>query len=213
MKSTLNSPQVVAAIISGMIALILAIVPTIINNSATASPSATPVPITTDLVAIPTSTEPSTPIPTVIATETPVIVLTSLVTLSPIPTEPSQDTEAPPANVLLAYDDVSFTIYNQSAQSLSINDLHFRSANASWDATKWGPSLANNFRANNCLRLRDINSGQQQPPSFCGTLLGLQLVDRSLLFWANADEFEIFKGDALIATCPTANDTCPIFVP
>jgi len=224
MKSTLTNPQVVAAFISGIVALILAIVPTLLNNTATSSPTETPAPITVAVESVseqPIATPTEIPItPTTIATNEPsptevaVILPTATFTEIPIPTAtPLQATEAPPANVLLVYDEVSFTIYNQSAQTLSINDLHFRSANASWDATKWGPSLANNFKENNCLRLRDINSGQRQPPSFCGTLLGLQLIDSSLLFWANATDFEVFKGNTRIATCSTDTDTCAIFVP
>ncbi len=224
MKDTLNSPQVVAALITSTVAIVLALAPMILNNSATASPTEPAAPITVVDESIaehptdePVPTEKTVDIPTAtndpLPTETPIIVPTSTSTVAVVPTETSMPaTEPPPANVLLAYDDVSFTIYNQSSQTLSVNDLQFRSSSANWDAVKWGESLASNFQANNCLRIRDINSGQRQPPSFCGTLLGLQLVDTSLLFWVNTDEFEVRHNGALIATCSTTNETCPIFV-
>jgi len=225
MKNTLNSPQVVAALITSTVAIVLALAPTLLNNPATSSPTETPAPITVvdesiaehptnEPIATATTVTVSTSTDEPMPSETPSILPTTTYTLTPIPTETLvPPTEPPPANVLLVYDDVSFTIYNQSAQTLSVNDLQFHSSTASWDAIKWGESLASNFPANNCLRIRDVNSGNQQPPSFCGTLLGLQLVDTSLLFWINTDEFEVRHNGTPIATCSTANESCAIFVP
>lgn len=237
MKDTLNSPQVIAALITSAVAVILAIVPTLINNSS--QPSPTPIPITEAVVnvIVPTETPAIASSPTdendTEATDTTEPTTTSVPPTDEPPTATSippthvpptstsippsatsiPATDIPPANVLLMYDDVSFTIYNQSAQQLSISNMSFQSSSGSWDASQWGVALTDKFAASNCLRLRDVNSGQRQPPAICGTLLGLQLTSGSTLFWLNVAEFDVLIDGSTVATCSIADESCGVFVP
>ena len=230
-KSSLASPQVLAAIITALAALIVALVPLLTNNATTA-------PIPTPTVA-PTSMPTSTPVsPTDIPTaalmpptDIPTVILVlpttanlplATVTAFPLPTEitlmPSEpDTsqaEVGSANVLLMYDDVSFTIYNQDDRTLSISDIRFSSSSGRWDGEAWGPSLARSFPADNCLRLRNAASGQRQPPAICGSnLYGLQLVGPQALFWLNVDAFEVAHNGEVIATCRADAGSCEVSVP
>ena len=236
MKNLLLTPQVIGALITSSVAIILALVTTS-NNAPPPIPTPTVAPTIITVIATeqsnaeptiaPTENEPETDEPTTeptklptnepTTTEPPTAIPTNeppaTNTFTPMPSDtPIPPTDPPPPNVMLIYDDASFTVHNQSSQTVSLSDMLFRSTSGSWEGRKWGPSLASNFPANNCLRLRDINSGQRQPPSRCGTLLGLQLIDTSLLFWLEVDQFEVLNKGNLIATCLTAEDTCPIFV-
>ena len=208
MKKILTSPQVIAAIITGTITIAVAVLPGILDNSEPAIPTQAPTstPIATQ------SPEP-TALPTQTPTPLPVIEPTSPSTPIPAPTVTVAPTNPPPANILLIYDDVSFTVYNQSSQPLSLDTMRFQSANGRWEARNWGPGLAASLPADNCLRMRDITSSERQPPSICGNLWGFQLVGSSALFWLGVDTFEVIHDETLIATCQTASDSCPISVP
>jgi len=220
------SPPVIGAIISSTVAIMLFVVPRMLDDSAsTPAPTATPpateiavvvqpdptdIEITeaepteeevpTQAEAIPVTTEP-------MPTDTPREVQATLV-----PTTAPTQTPAPPDNVLLLFDDVAFTVHNQSEGPLSLSDVRFQSANGSWDAVQWGPSLAQALPADNCLRMRDTASGQRQPPAICGNLYGFQLVGPTALFWLEVESFEVLKGDVVIATCATATATCPLYL-
>lgn len=198
MKDTFKSPQVIAAIITGVITIVVALVPIYLNNSSSVQP--TPVPTATTM-------------PTDIPATSVVIEVNDSPTPVPDTQTPVPATDAPDANVLLLYDDVSFTVYNQGSQSLALSNLSFRSSSGSWDASGWGTSLVDSFVADNCLRLRDTNSGQRQPPAICGNLLGLQLVGGSALFWLGTDTFDVVQDGTVIASCSSANEECPIFIP
>lgn len=254
MKDTLNSPQVIAALITSTVAVILAVVPTLINNSSQPSPTSIPITeavvevivptetptialsptdennteaqaVATDTTEPPTTTSvpptdepptatsiPSTKVP---PTSTPIPPTKAPPTSTPIPPTATSmpATDAPPANTLLMYDDVSFTIYNQGSQQLAISNMSFQSSSGSWDASQWGVALTDKFAVSNCLRLRDVNSGQRQPPAICGTLLGLQLTSGSTLFWLNVAEFDVLIDGSTVATCLIADESCGVFVP
>lgn len=199
MKDKLYSPQVIAAIITGVITIMVALVPIYLNRSST---QPDPVPIVT---AIPVATDVPAASPIVEASDSPTLVVD---TATPVPA-----TDAPDANLLLLYDDVSFTVYNQGSQTLSLSNLGFQSASSRWDASAWGTGLTDRFFADNCLRLRDVSSGQRQPPAICGNLLGLQLVAESALFWIGSDAFEVLQDGRLVATCSSTSEECAIFIP
>jgi serine/threonine protein kinase/uncharacterized protein YraI len=155
--------------------------------TSTSTPSAT---VTTEATA--TSTQPpasDTPVPT------------------PVPPTPA------PVNVMLLYDDVSFTLHNRAGRTLSLQGVSFRSASGSWNARSWGVSLYTNVPDNNCLRLRNAASGQRQPPAECGNLYGLQLVGRPALFWRSVEQFEVVRDGQVIATCRADAERCGVFIP
>jgi hypothetical protein len=198
-QNPLLSPQVLAALITGVVAIALALIPAL-----TANPQPTPTATFT-----PTIAPAATAVP---ATEAISLEPTSTSTFTPAPTLLPPATESPTANVLLLYDDVAFTISNQGSRTLSLANLRFRRSNGNWNASQWGVGLVDGFRADNCLRMRDTTASQRQPPSICGTLLGLQLVSGTALFWFDVDTFEVLNNDTVIAVCSTVDDTCPIYV-
>ena len=182
------------------IALVPAILPTQTMTLAS-PPEATDTPLPTSI----TTQEPTNiPLPTIIPSPTPTN--TALPTVVPSPTPK-------PVNVMLLYDNVSFTLYNQAGRLMSLQGVVFRSASGSWNARNWGVSLYQNLPENNCLRLRDASSGNRQPPPVCATLYGLQLVGTSALFWLNTNSFDVVLNGDVIATCSTDQDTCGVYIP
>lgn len=236
MKDTLNSPQVVAALITSFVAIALAVVPTLLNNNndsasapvvlITLTTVPTSEPVATEVVVVeststdtPPSLEPTDEPPTPTPTDVPPTSIPSSPTPTDVPptailTEiPPSPAPANPPNVILLYNASSFTVYNQSSQTLALDSIRFQSSSGHWDATSWGTGLVRTFPADNCLRMRDANSASQQPPAICGTLLGLQLTSGDTLFWLNTDEFDVLSNGEVIATCQTTTDTCEVYIP
>jgi|GEM_PF-1452625 len=239
MKDTLTSPQVVAALITSVVAIAIALLPTLTSNNNAPPPAPTMTSEPTVEVIEPTevteseptvveasSADSSTDVPTatdsptdspptdVSPTETP-MPTDAPPTATTVPTEPptATPTESAPPNVLLLYDASSFTMYNQSAGTLAVDNVRFQSASGRWDTTSWGTGLAQTFPADNCLRMRDVNSASQQPPAICGALLGLQLTSGDTLFWIGVDDFDVLVDGEVIATCLIAESSCAIAVP
>lgn len=190
----------------------------------TQTPTATPTltPTLTDTATLTATVTPSatdTPAPTATST------LTATFTMTPAPTETATPaaTDTPaftpvpptpiPGNVLLLYDDVSFTLHNRAGRVLSLEGVIFRSASGNWNARSWGVSVYISLPDNACLRLRDASSGQRQPPAACGTLYGLQLVGPPAHFWLNTDTFEVVRGGQVIATCRSDEGSCLVYIP
>ncbi len=233
-SSALSNPQVIAAIVGGIVTVIVAvvgIVPAIIANQ-NATPvvvTATPIPAATVAVVLPTS-PPPTAVP-VVPTEAQVQ-LTAILFVPPTdaqsaapdlpsPVFPSATvppenppTQAAAPNVLLMYDDVSFTLLNQTARTLSLEGVVFRSPGGEWEARKWGPSIYNSLPAGKCLRLRDAAVGQRQPPASCvNRIYALQEVGTPAFFWKARDRFEVLRNGEVIASCAAADGQCSIYVP
>lgn len=221
-----KNPQVIVSIIGGIVTIVVAIVgilPTIVNQNAapvqaTFTPTVMPFAtytVTDAAVAVlvteaPTTT--NTPEPAVQPTTIPptdIPMATDVPT--PVPQLPLMPTSVP--NLRLLYDDVSFTVHNPNNGIFSLEGVTFRSQTGEWDAALWGISIYNSLPANNCLRLRDAEAGQRQPPRICGNLYGLQLVGRTALFWLNTASFDILKGGTTIATCDATAGECLVYVP
>jgi hypothetical protein len=225
-ESPFQNPQIVAAIIGGIVTVLVAVVgiiPAIINRPATPTPvivTATPIPTSTAVlvanVVASATPLPPTPVPVTDVPPTTLPLAQPAATQPPIQLSPVSDNSTgpqPPAagNALLLYDDVSFTVLNQGTAKLSLVGVVFRSKNGEWDARKWGPSLYNQLPANRCLRLRISTSGNRQPPAACGNpLFGLQLVNGTALFWVNVDSFDVVRDGQTIATCQIADKQCVV---
>lgn len=241
--TALSNPQVIAAIIGGIVTVVVAIVgivPAIINSQRVTPVVVTATPImatTVPVVLLPQPTvTPVVPTVTPLA-PTPVAPTNAQVALTPIvynsPTTeaatPPQPTpifpsatvtpDAPPvqtgpANVLLMYDDVSFTLLNQDTRTLSFEGVFFRSSAGEWEARRWGPSIYNSLRPGMCLRLRDASVGQRQPPASCvNKIYALQEVGTTAIFWRNVDRFDVVRNGQVIASCAVADQQCAIAVP
>ncbi len=203
-ESIVTNPQVLVAIIGGVVTVLVAfvgIIPNLVNNQPTATPQPTVIVVTAT---------PQSPIATQISVETRVTAI--------LPTEAigSVQSNPPPiqpvtGNVLLMYDSESFTLINQSDQTLPLEEVVFRSSRGEWDARDWGPGVYNSLPANQCLRLRDATVGQRQPPAPCrDKIYGLQVVGTSALFWVGVDTFEVIRAGQVIATCSVSETTCLI---
>jgi hypothetical protein len=207
--SFLGNPQILAAIIGGAVTIVVAIigiVPALVNNKPT------PTPAPTIIVVTATTLPPeNTQIPPTL-TSIPILAPTDAVQ-TPLPisdtvTNLPQPTPAK-GNILVFYDEVSFTLQNQSVQKVSLDGIVFRSTAGQWEARTWGPGVYNALPAGECLRLRDATVGQRQPPSPCRNhIFGLQEVGTSALFWIGVDQFDVLHNETIIATCLIADTTC-----
>ncbi len=221
-QSSFTNPQVITAIIGGVVTLvaaILGILPSVLNRA----PEATAVIIVT-ATSMPTTfveaTSPPASAPTdVPATQaqptTEAIVPTAIpptaIPPTPIPPSPVPPTNAPsqPANALLIWDEVSFTALNQGGGGLSFGSVTFRSAGGSFDGRAWGSSLPSGY----CLRLRDAAVGSRQPPAECGgNLYSLLEVSGSALFWRGVDSFDVVQNGQVIATCAVSAGRCGVHI-
>ncbi len=204
-----RNPQIIVAIIGAITtigAAVITALAALLSNSNPPAPTSTPIVIT------------ATPIPAVVEVTPTPPTLALLASPSPLPLgTPVLFTNVPaavstsPINMLLLYDDVSFSLLNQSGSTLSLEGVTFRSASGSWDARDWGPSLYTSLPNGMCLRLRDATVGQRQPPAPCvNKIYGLIVAGRSALFWINTESFEVIRNGTVLATCQTAEGSCTI---
>jgi hypothetical protein len=191
--SSLRNPQIVAAIIGAVATLLVAVItviPTIINSSQT------PTPIVVTATVAPTSNPENSQ-----STQPPTAILQ--------PTEISS-----PSNVRVFYDGVSFTLLNESGNTLSLEGVSFRSDAGTWEARNWGASIYDRLPDGQCLRLRDRSAGQRQPPPACvNKIFSLIEVGSTAIFWVNVDNFEVVHSGEVIATCATVGGECGIHIP
>jgi hypothetical protein len=198
----LRNPQILAAIIGGVVTILVAIigiVPVLVNNQ--------PTPTLQPTVIVVTATSESTSTPEVVST----------LTSSPVPVSNLSTMQNQPiasdGNVLLIYDDVSFSLRNQSDQNISLEGITFESKAGRWDASGWGPGVYDRLPGEQCLRLRDATVGQRQPPTACrDQIYGLLEVGRSAMFWVGADSFDVVRDGTVIAVCQRAETSCLISV-
>ncbi|NWF68318.1 MAG: hypothetical protein HXY40_04470 [Chloroflexi bacterium] len=208
-ESVWKNPQTIVAIITGIVTVLVALIGILPNILPRNEPEPTPVvvvvaataapPTSTSGAAAPTHTslpaQPSTDMPATAPTDVPAAT-------------------APPANVLLLYDEVSFTLLNQSGRALSLQGVIFRSSAGQWDALRWGDTIYDRLPNASCLRIRDNASGTRQPPRQCADpIYGLMLVQGSDLFWLGVSSFDVLQNGAPLATCQTAAETCALFIP
>lgn len=226
--SPFQNPQVIAALIGGIVTIAVAVVGLVPVLLERAEPTVTPIIVTATSESVLVAQNPAsnTPSPTEAPsteaprpaeptrTETPAPPSpTSTPTVTPASETPLPSaTDAPPGNVQLLFDDVSFTVLNQDTRTVSLEGVVFRSASGEWDARMWGITLYNSLPPRNCLRLRDSAAGQRQPPAFCANLYGLQLVGTSALFW-KAERFDVLRNGEVVATCEVAAASCMIYLP
>lgn len=212
---TLSNPQVLIALISGIVTVLVAllgVLPNLVNRAApTATPTATFTLTPSEIAAT------ATPL---VATETPSVATATPITLVPSPSAlPPLDATAPTVpqsgapNARLFIDDASFTVLNLSGRTLSLLGVVFTSASGRWEARSWGPSLHDRLPDGDCLRIRDMAAGRRSPPPECGDLFGLIEVGASALFWREVESFEVQVNGAVIATCPLSAPTCDVFIP
>jgi hypothetical protein len=215
--SLASNPQVLAAVIGGLVTIVVAIigiVPALVNSRPTPTPpptivivTSTPEPTHTAEIISTQNATPTSSLPTaIIAAPVSNVEPTAIVMPTSLPALPLTD-----GNILLLYDEVSFTLRNQSEQMLSLEGVTFSSVSGQWEARDWGPSVYDKLPADKCLRLRDANVGQRQPPADCrDQIFGLQEVGQSALFWLGVDSFDVLRSGQVLATCQRADGSCLI---
>jgi hypothetical protein len=238
-----QNPQIMAALITGFISLMVAvvgIVPALVEASKD-DPTPTPPPAaaivatsmpTNTLIAQvePTAAPTSTPVPPTATTEPvsqPNIVpvgatSTSLPVIgsSPVPADPQPtadtsasvpvETAVQEPNVRMFFDNRSFTIRNQGGGRKSLTGVSFYSDEGRWDASQWG-LIHEKLTNKDCLRMRDVNTGQQSPPSECQDLLALLLVGPEVIFWRDADGFRVSRNGVELGVCTVS--PCDLYLP
>ncbi len=234
--SMLSNPQIIAAAITAITAVVVALitalpnllpkyVPTetvvvVVVTPTVPSPTSTPTTDSTTEFLIANSTvDPSltpvstnaAPANTTVPTSLPIIIAPTTITL--VSMQPTTNPSQPP-NALLMYDEVSFTLLNQSTGTLSLEGVVFRSGAGEWDAVRWGGSIYNSIPRGKCLRLRDASVGQRQPPQPCvNQIYGLIEASGTALFWRNVEQFDVLRNGAVLATCRVVDTTCAIYAP
>lgn len=229
--SALSNPQVMTALITGVVTVAVAligIVPTLVQaNQPTPTLTATHTPTHTATftatiappteTAVPETPPTDTPAPTQVEPTQVEPTAITLPTTTPEPTAaptevvPTAQTNANPPNVLLIYDGAAFTVLNTSGGTLSLQGVRFRSSSGNFNSVGW----ANNNRLpdGTCLRLRDAAAGNRQPPRECQNLLSLLLETGKSLFWLGSSSFDVVKRGETLATCATDTDRCAVYIP
>lgn len=233
-----QQPQIMAALITGVISLMVAIVGIVpaLVEAAKDDPTPTPpplaavvatfTPVNTQIALIaPTETPPPAPTnepisqPNIVpvgATSTSLPVIGS----SPVPADPqptadtgastSNNTAAQEPNIRMFFDNRSFTIRNQGGGRKSLMGVTFYSDEGRWDASQWGP-IHEKLTNKDCLRMRDVNTGQQNPPSECQELLALLLVGPEVIFWRDDDGFRVERNGVEVGVC--TQSPCDLYLP
>jgi hypothetical protein len=215
--SAWHQPQVVIALITGIVTVIAAfigIIPTLVQaNQPTPTPPPTHTPTLTATFA-PSATPTMEPSPKPVLMQepspSPLPAFAVPTTAADIPPSTSGAQGSPP-NVLLIFDGVAFTVVNVSGGTLSLQGVRFSSPGGSFDATTW--ANAGRVPDGNCVRLRDATAGRRNPPPECRNLLSLMEVGSAALFWVNTSTFDVVREGVVIATCATDTDRCPVYIP
>lgn len=209
----LGSP-VIGALITSMVAVALALGPQLGNNNddTTSEPTGivitfTPQPTVAGVAAAQPTDEPQ---PTAEPSATDAPAEPTITPLSIMPTATTELDPSAPVTAQLIYDGTSFTLYNATDSALNLENVAFIGGSVRWDATQWGTGLVRSLPAGSCLRLRDVNSGQQQPPSICRSLHGLQLIGDGFIFWRGVDAFDVTQNSQTITTCNVSDGRCDV---
>lgn len=229
----LKNPQILAAVITGFISLLVAIVgiiPSLIDKDkdedptptytavvaliVSFTPSEVPTLAPTELPTLPLATQPTQLPPTDIQASIPTIVDVGTTPLPVIGSTP--DILAPTIkpsddpNVRLFFDNASFTIRNQGGGRKSLAGVVFSGGAGRWEARQWG-LIHEDLSNRDCLRLRDQATDPRDPPSECRDLLALLLVGPAAIFWRDPAGFSVERNGVLLATCSTS--PCDLYLP
>ncbi len=219
-ERVLTNPQIMASIIGGLVTVLVAIIGVVPAILGANRPPPTAVLVTLTVAPTNTPFEP-TGVPTQVVSTADMAVPSAIAiiqsTLTPIfPTATVTQQVVPitieaEPNVLLLYDDVSFSLLNQSGQTLSLEGVNFVSSAAQWEARDWGVSLYTSIPNGMCLRLRDAAVGNRTPPQPCrDKIYGLQVVGHTGLFWIGMESFDITRNGEVLATCIISQGSCGV---
>ena len=110
--------------------------------------------------------------------------------------------------LVLIYDALSLTLYNQSNAIVDTNNLHFISVsdnNVLYSSDEWVND--GTLTASQCVQVWSLGTGYPSPPENCESRRAWRQIAPARVFWQSQSAetyFEVHYGDALIATCETA---------
>ncbi len=175
--------------------------------------------------ATPTPAPSATPVFTTVPSPTPPPSVTPAFTSVPSPTPlPAQATATPPAtatpaslpDVLILYDSRSLTIYNGTDVRLDLSTLALSGGGKTLPATRWtkvSPVALDKYPPHGCMQIWSWFEASDPPTqSVCSYLLSYLTVAPADLFWLN-NEFKVYQGSTLLATCPAGTGTCEVRLP
>jgi hypothetical protein len=140
----------------------------------------------------------------------------------PPPTIAAFPTDAPTPflgpDLLLVYDDDTFTLINVSGKRQYVRLLYFESATGSFSAERWiNPYLSRALEAftpDDCLQIwRTSTSTIPQKPPTCQTRHSYAIVSPPGQFWRNTDKFIVVNNleeTRTVAVCEVAAGVCPV---
>jgi hypothetical protein len=233
----LTHPQIVAALITGIVSVLVAVVGIIPVLIEAGKDDSTPTPVSAALVSQasptvaptvtglpPTAVDTQSPPPATDAVGVPNIVDVGATT-TPLPVlgdplpptgEPAAATisdsvsTAPEPNLRLYFDNVSFTVRNQGGGKKTLAGVVFYNEHGRWDAEQWG-SFYDDLTNRDCLRIRDVATSPRDPPSDCRELIGLMLVGPAAIFWRGDDGFRVERRGVELALCTSS--PCDLYLP
>lgn len=180
-------------------------------------PTATPTPLSTS-TPIPTASH--TPAPGVagfFTTNTPVPSPTPIPTFTPIPSLTPTTTPSP----TIPPDSVALVVYPRVLTLISrsdfadVSDLVFRGAGQTFAATRWETVTSGlntgALARGHCLQVVLRGSGQPIAPDECRYVRSLITLGEDDVFWSA--DFEVLRGDVVVATCPADTEQCEIVLP
>jgi hypothetical protein len=236
-----QQPQIMAALITGVISLLVAvvgIVPALVE-AAKDAPTPTPqplaaivatfTPVNTQVAQVEPTTAPSNmPVPPtnepisqpnivpVGATSTSLPVIGS----SPVPADtlPTADAGASTSNNTAAQEP-NVRIYFDSATFTIRNQAGGKKSLTGVvflsEEGRWEASqwglIHEDFTKKDCLRLRYFDTDPRDPPAECQELLALLLVGREVLFWRDEDGFRVERNGAEVGVC--TESPCDLYLP
>ncbi len=202
-------------------------------SSPTPRPTNTPRPTSTPTQEIAAAvTEEIVETPTLVPTATPTRTLAPTQTPTPAATNTPEPTPTPAANAMLSlvYDEDSVYIINLTDENLDISSLRFVQENPAapddprdFEAIEWqqdayrGPGSVYQIQPDSCFSIGiDIPSASAKPVD-CVRLTQWQARRDISQFWTKfeggPDEFLVYQGETIIATCFLDAFSCDISLP
>lgn len=217
-------PQIIAALITGMISIVVAlvgIIPALMDDDETPTPTVAAAALfspTAEPSPLLAPTDTPVDLPTVVPTSQPAAAVTSLPVLpvTPVTGEtipPTVEGATLPPNAMLIWDQDAFNVVNESGARMSLARVRFRALSdrgVRWRAEDWG-TVHETLPDGQCLRLRDASVGRRNPPPECAgdRLYALFEVGPTVIFWPAG--FTVERDDIVLATCTSS--PCEVYVP
>lgn len=130
-------------------------------------------------------------------------------TITPLPTSTPR-----PMDLLLVYNNESFTLMNISGRPLYIDGIWFSSPSGEMAGRIWDNGYLtaplNAFPHGDCLQVWNREYDQLPKPDFCGYRHSWMRLSNEQTFWRNADYFDVYQWENRITTCLVSTGRCEV---